>query len=119
MINFTCSNCGEPLEAPGEMAGQVLVCPKCKKTQLIPGACVATKINYAVNRKISQPAIDHWIYGGISLVWLLYTLWNLLRYSSASIKPNVFYEFYLLISAGFAWLGIILSAMLGRLFKMK
>lgn len=47
----------------------------------------------------------------------LWTLWKMLRYSSLE-ETNALYEFYLMISAGFAWLGIILSATLGRLIKM-
>lgn len=107
MISFACKKCGEIMEAPDSLAGRCLDCPKCKKSQVVPGTAI----------KIKQPAIDHWIYGGLSLLWLIWTLWKMLRYSSLE-ETNTLYEFYLMISAGFAWLGLIGSAMLGRLIKM-
>jgi len=37
MIQFTCKNCNEPLEAPESLAGNMLVCPQCKISQWVPG----------------------------------------------------------------------------------
>ena len=35
-IKFNCSTCNQSLEAPPEMAGQLIECPTCKKTLEIP-----------------------------------------------------------------------------------
>jgi len=35
-IKFNCPTCTQPLEAPPEMAGQLIECPKCKKSLEIP-----------------------------------------------------------------------------------
>jgi phage FluMu protein Com len=35
MINFKCSKCGEPLEAPESMAHDSIKCPKCSQSNLI------------------------------------------------------------------------------------
>ena len=116
MITFHCKNCGEPLEAPDSLVYGSLVCPRCKKPQTVPGEI---SIPPSRSTKIRQPAIDQWIFGIPSLLWLLWTLWTALRYCSLEVESNTLFEFYLMISAGFAWLGIILSAMLGWLCKIK
>ncbi len=36
MINFSCSQCSEKLEAPASMEGEILQCPKCKYPEKIP-----------------------------------------------------------------------------------
>jgi hypothetical protein len=36
MINFACSNCAEPLEAPESLAGRLLNCPKCQTPHIVP-----------------------------------------------------------------------------------
>jgi hypothetical protein len=35
-IEFTCSNCRQTLEAPEEMAGEMVECPSCQQTIAIP-----------------------------------------------------------------------------------
>jgi DNA-directed RNA polymerase subunit RPC12/RpoP len=35
-INFDCSNCGQNLDAPENMAGVTILCPSCKKDIVIP-----------------------------------------------------------------------------------
>ena len=36
MINFKCSQCDEPLEAPVSMQGELLPCPKCRYPERVP-----------------------------------------------------------------------------------
>ena len=36
MIYFSCSKCGEALEAPDSMTGELLQCPKCRFPEKIP-----------------------------------------------------------------------------------
>ncbi|MCK4629776.1 MAG: hypothetical protein KAT56_12285 [Sedimentisphaerales bacterium] len=36
MIQFKCSQCEEPLEAPESMQGERLQCPKCRYPELVP-----------------------------------------------------------------------------------
>ena len=36
MIHFKCSKCGEGMEAPESMAGDVLQCPKCELHERVP-----------------------------------------------------------------------------------
>jgi len=36
MISFNCSKCGEVLEAPESLIGQVLKCPKCSLHEQVP-----------------------------------------------------------------------------------
>ncbi len=40
MIRWNCRQCGEGLEAPQSMAGQMLACAACKATVRIPAATV-------------------------------------------------------------------------------
>jgi DNA-directed RNA polymerase subunit RPC12/RpoP len=35
-ISFNCAECQQPLEAPAEMAGQMIECPACQKQIMIP-----------------------------------------------------------------------------------
>ncbi len=35
-VKFNCAGCGQPLEAPVEMAGQVIECPACQQALTIP-----------------------------------------------------------------------------------
>ena len=37
-ISFACPNCKQVLEAPDDMAGQVVECPACQQQMTIPGA---------------------------------------------------------------------------------
>lgn len=39
-INFNCTHCGQNLNAPEEMAGQVVECPVCQKSFQIPGGII-------------------------------------------------------------------------------
>ena len=73
-------------------------------------------------KKKRRLAIDHWIYGGISLLWLLYSLDRLILLvgNEELAYTDVGYErIYWLFSTGFAWISFILCVMLGRLFKLK
>ena len=36
MINFACTACSEPLEAPESLAGRLLNCPKCQTPHIVP-----------------------------------------------------------------------------------
>ncbi len=36
MIHFTCKTCGEQMEAPEAMAGQILPCPGCGLSEKVP-----------------------------------------------------------------------------------
>jgi len=96
------------------MAGETLVCPKCKQKQVVPTVAANAAALAAVPAK--QPAIDPWVYGIISFVWLLYALFNIFR-CATSENATALHQIYYLASAGFAWLGMILSAILGRLYK--
>ena len=44
MINFSCSQCSEKLEAPTSMEGEILQCPKCKYPEKIPPSNEPLKI---------------------------------------------------------------------------
>ena len=44
-IKFICPMCSQPLEAPGEMAGDVINCPTCKETIEISFPCIAIPPN--------------------------------------------------------------------------
>ncbi|MBM4143222.1 MAG: hypothetical protein FJ225_06485 [Lentisphaerae bacterium] len=37
-IGFSCDGCGQPLEAPPEMAGDTVECPSCGRELVVPGA---------------------------------------------------------------------------------
>ena len=39
-INFNCPHCGQNLNGPDEMAGQVIDCPVCQKSFQIPGGII-------------------------------------------------------------------------------
>lgn len=43
MIVFRCVRCGEQLESPASLGGQVIDCPKCGNSSLVPGARGATQ----------------------------------------------------------------------------
>ena len=41
-ISFSCASCGESLEAPVEMAGEVVACPSCQHDIRVPSASPAS-----------------------------------------------------------------------------
>ncbi len=121
MQRFICSNCHEPLDVPDSLAGETLVCPKCKKKQVVPTAAVT----FRSVKKTKDMGIDPWIYGLVSFLWLVYAIFCLLacrtinqELKEVQVIDYQYERIYYLVSAGFAWLGMILSAILGRLYKI-
>jgi DNA-directed RNA polymerase subunit RPC12/RpoP len=59
-IEFTCSECGQTLEAPEEMAGESLACPECEAPITIPAPQTETEEGNAgiVFQNIEEAEVD-------------------------------------------------------------
>ena len=51
MINFKCTRCEEPLEAPQSMSNEVLECPNCGQKVLVPEYQKYPKAKRSSNKK--------------------------------------------------------------------
>ena len=96
MIKFKCSKCGEGLEAPDSLCGEVLKCPKCGLHEKVPGK----KRNQGSPKGFSKLttvliAIIFFIFGGI-ISGTVFSLKNehpqTLEIKNTSALPNNIFE---------------------------
>jgi hypothetical protein len=55
VIRFCCPQCGEPLQVPGEQAGEPVVCPRCGERSFAPPASTAAGRDEAERPSTAQP----------------------------------------------------------------
>jgi hypothetical protein len=75
MIQFTCKNCNESLEAPDSLAGNMLICPQCKISQWVPGQ--PAKINEIAPVQIASPPREDKPHQHRSEAALWVSLWSI------------------------------------------
>lgn len=55
-ISFACPSCNQTLEAPEDMAGQVVECPSCQQQMTIPGEVAPAEEEMAAAEVVEAPA---------------------------------------------------------------
>lgn len=86
-IHFECAKCGQPIDAPEDLASQLIECPTCKETINVPARSQREEASKpeaiparARKQKIRPPksmtvfAILNFVFGGFGLLWALVSL---------------------------------------------